>query len=73
MASLSGPNEESKEMKMSKVITSKDASPITFDNVDGSSINQNDLTTSAPNSAAAKNSGKAVQVVTAGVRFNSPA
>ena len=57
---------------MSKVITSKDASPITFDNVDGSSINQNDLTTSAPNSAAAKN-GKSVQVVTAGVRFNSPA
>jgi len=58
---------------MSKLITSKDASPITFDNVDGSSVNQNDLTTSAPNSAAAKNSGKAVQVVTAGVRFNSPA
>ena len=58
---------------MSKVITSKDASPITFDNVDGSSINQNDLTTSTPNSAAAKNASKVVQVVVAGVRFNSPA
>ena len=58
---------------MSKVITSKDASPITFDNVDGSSINQNDLTTSTPNSAAAKNANKVVQVVVAGVRFNSPA
>jgi hypothetical protein len=58
---------------MSKVITSKDASPITFDNVDGSSINQNDLTTSTPNNATAKNANKVVQVVVAGVRFNSPA
>lgn len=57
---------------MAKVVSSKDASPIVFDNVDGSSINQNDLTTSPPNSAAAKN-GKSVQVVVAGVRFNSPA
>lgn len=58
---------------MSKIINSKDASSINFDNVDGSSINQNDLTTSTPNSAAAKSANKVVQVAVAGVRFNSPA